>query len=421
MFCTNCGNEIGDAAFCRYCGQPAPERSVPVQPAQVQPAPVPPAQEKPAEVKEKKRRPWLTALIGAAAVIVIGAVLVLTGILSLKGSGGAEDAVRLQGEGFDTPEEAITAYAEGLKAQDLSAVLSTFAIESLAENENAALSVLRRQAMFSPVSQWQRKPTVNPLAQELNLELVRNAAKELVRFQVDCIATRKADPDSFYLYNSSGGAAADLGEEADSRQGIAGINSAMSIFDSVDLSGMVIGEVVSWGAMKNVYDPMVSDRFLSSLYLTYSAYGIEGFRPQGILLSIEGEDWVLILNAVKIQGRWYNFPGMSEAAFALSLATFTGGMACLPVIGSSRQDVLLMEQAGTRIIREEKAELQEAWTEEHTDYVSRLQEIYSEYGTQDENALMAAMTAEDYRFYASGFGMTYEEMIQFFCLDQYLQ
>ena len=414
MFCTKCGNEIGDAAFCRYCGQPAPKR-------EAAPEAAPVWAEEPVKNKEKKSRPWLAALIGAAAVIVIGAVLVLTDILSLKGLGGKDETVRLQGEGFDTPEEAITAYAEGLKAQDLSAVLSTFAIESLAESETAALSTVRRQGIFSPVTQWQRKPTVNPLAQELNVELARDTARNLVRYQMDCIATHKTGSGNFYLYNSSGGAVTDLGEEADSRQGIAGIDSAMSIFDSVDLSGMVIGEVVSWGALQNAYSSAVSENFLNNLCLNYSAYGIEGFRPQGILITIQGEDWILTLNAVKIQGRWYNFPSLSEAAMTLGLATFTGGAACLADLRSSRQDVLLMEQEGTRTIREQQAELQEAWTEEHTDYVSRLQEIYSEYGTQDENALMAGMTAEDYRFYASGFGMTYEEMIQFFCLDQYLQ
>ena len=53
----------------------------------------------------------------------------------LLGQGGdAEKASnRLEGKGFSSPEEAITAYAEALQDGDIGKMVSTFAIESYAE------------------------------------------------------------------------------------------------------------------------------------------------------------------------------------------------------------------------------------------------------------------------------------------------
>lgn len=63
-------------------------------------------------------------------------ILLLTLALVLSAAAltaGAETAC-LEGPGFDTPEEAVLAYIEAMNAADVEGMLSTFAIESVAEN-----------------------------------------------------------------------------------------------------------------------------------------------------------------------------------------------------------------------------------------------------------------------------------------------
>ena len=44
---------------------------------------------------------------------------------------------RMEGSGFASPEDAVTAYLEAMKAGDLSGMLSTFAIETYIQNVDA--------------------------------------------------------------------------------------------------------------------------------------------------------------------------------------------------------------------------------------------------------------------------------------------
>lgn len=50
--------------------------------------------------------------------------------------GTAGQLPQVEGEGFDTPQEAAAAYLEGLKMNDMEQILGTFSVESYAENYN---------------------------------------------------------------------------------------------------------------------------------------------------------------------------------------------------------------------------------------------------------------------------------------------
>ena len=60
-------------------------------------------------------------------------------------------AIKLEGSGFHTPEEAVLAYLEGLNRGDATEMLSTFAIESYVDNMDAEnyLSRARSYGGFS--------------------------------------------------------------------------------------------------------------------------------------------------------------------------------------------------------------------------------------------------------------------------------
>ncbi len=68
-------------------------------------------------------------LLGTAVPFVLAAVLLLTGLLSFGEK-------KVEGSGFDTPEEAVLAWGKYLKKGDLDGMSSTFAVESVIENRS---------------------------------------------------------------------------------------------------------------------------------------------------------------------------------------------------------------------------------------------------------------------------------------------
>lgn len=83
------------------------------------------------EPRKKGSGRFLFLLIGLVVGIFATAAVVLV-LTQIKGGFGK--TVKLEGEGYDTPEEAVTAYAEYLQAGDYDGIISTFAMESFEEN-----------------------------------------------------------------------------------------------------------------------------------------------------------------------------------------------------------------------------------------------------------------------------------------------
>ena len=149
-FCEYCGAQLSDGALvCSVCGrgtqpQEVPTGSAPAQPqaapswgAQVPPpmaAPYPPKASKPSGNGSGR---ILFLLLGVALAGVAVAVLLAAGVLQFR-SGAEPTAVKVEGPGYTSAEEAARAYAEALKAGDLNAMLSTFAVESYVEHFDMA-------------------------------------------------------------------------------------------------------------------------------------------------------------------------------------------------------------------------------------------------------------------------------------------
>ena len=106
------------------------------------PAPVTPAP----EPRKKSSGKFVFFMIGLALGVCATAVLLMA-VLQMRGSLGK--TAMLEGDGYDTPEEAVTAYAEFLKAGDYDGIISTFAMESFEENYSVEEFYDRIRA-FSP-------------------------------------------------------------------------------------------------------------------------------------------------------------------------------------------------------------------------------------------------------------------------------
>ena len=79
--------------------------------------------------------------------------------------------IRYEGDGFATPEEALTCYMEGLKNLDFEQILSAFAWETQMEHYSV-LTVLERVRSYSPLI-IPRMPSLNDFMFSANLNMLR--------------------------------------------------------------------------------------------------------------------------------------------------------------------------------------------------------------------------------------------------------
>ncbi|MBO6007797.1 MAG: hypothetical protein J6P78_04445 [Lachnospiraceae bacterium] len=117
---------------------PTPENSQ----AAENPVPVAPSP----EPRKKSSGRFLFLLIGLIIGVCATAAIVL---VLTKMKDGFGKTAKLEGDGYETPEEAVTAYAEYLQAGDFDGILSTFAMESFEENYSVEEFYDRIRA-FSP-------------------------------------------------------------------------------------------------------------------------------------------------------------------------------------------------------------------------------------------------------------------------------
>ena len=97
--------------------------------------------------------------------------LLLAVVMVLGCSFACGEGTRYEGEGFDTPEAAVTCYLEGLKNLDFEQMLQAYAWETQAEHYSVEAS-LRRLQMYSPTV-WPRMPVINEFMETATLEVIR--------------------------------------------------------------------------------------------------------------------------------------------------------------------------------------------------------------------------------------------------------
>ena len=120
-YCRNCGHPLDPSIkHCPKCGSANPEYAKP---------------------KKKGAGNLLFFLLGIVLSAGILAGVIAAGWLTIGNTIGKKEnkASKVEGAGYNTPEEAVKAYAQYLKAGDLDGLLSTCAIESYASHLRAEI------------------------------------------------------------------------------------------------------------------------------------------------------------------------------------------------------------------------------------------------------------------------------------------
>lgn len=315
MFCKYCGASIEQGSrFCIQCGK---EVSVPAQESVMsaaQPVSLPvtaassetsAAGPKPSP-KSLKSGCWLFGACGTAVgAILLAVILFATGVLSFGGS-------RIEGPGFDTPEDAARAYLTGLRSQNVDAMLSAFAVESYVENYDLEATVERLKT-YMPTLEI-RLPNSNAYNRQLNITSRRNQLMSMIANQYIFYNA----PDALNNYEPTM-----FGDSGEITDFIEGIERDTKDYVFADLK---IGEVLK---PKDVSDLYTTDGNLDNIARQAKTFGADEDDVVNIAITFEadGQDWLFCPQAVRYNGKWYLQSAQGNLAILVGMVFYGGGIA----------------------------------------------------------------------------------------------
>ena len=194
MFCTKCGSENSkENSFCFKCGNPTMSQTnfsnvadsvtqftqKPVEHQYVtQSYTVPPTANQTSELNLPQKRTSKRAVIFAVAISVVATVLVVAALYFTLGIG---DNSKIEGSGYVSAEDAVSAYLEAFKSTDVEAMISTFAVETYVDNYSLETDVERVRAYTLTLPQ--SFPSNNQFTTGLNIQRRQSQISDSIRFQ----------------------------------------------------------------------------------------------------------------------------------------------------------------------------------------------------------------------------------------------
>lgn len=283
MKCANCGKHLhGRISFCSACGAAAPEPA------------------------KRKKLPTL------AIVCMLLSVLLIASVARNVSANVVYRPVRLEGEGYHSPEMAVRAYVSALSEGDMSKMLSTFAIESYVENYDLKANIAAN-GYYSYMSQEVPLPNDSLFASDLN----RYARLALLDRQIK------------YGYYSLTGIEFTKAEEVFSRRKDDFSENISFFVDNLGdpdfdkkLSAIKIGRIL------DVSDFDI-DREIYNRSFSYnlSRYGnVEELQELALEFTFDGKDYYQFMLTGKINGKWYNLQMVSSLGMLMDARTDSGGI-----------------------------------------------------------------------------------------------
>lgn len=216
---------------------------------------------------------------------------------------------KVEGKGYRSPEEALMAYAEALKAGDVNKALSTFAVETYVENYG-----LEDQIEFAGAYQLSF-----PLENEDDFTRQVN----LITRQNGIISGLKY----LYLYFA-------LGEEKMQKSIITlsdgGYTDAEDLVDDLvvedwmkALSQMKIKDYVY---LEDVQDGDAIERTEEHLEKLCRVYGCDEIVPLAVEVKLDGRNYYLTMNVANYNGKWFNLNQGGILSSIMGGNAYSGGL-----------------------------------------------------------------------------------------------
>ena len=219
--------------------------------------------------------------------------------------------VRFEGEGYESPEEAVAAYLQAKKNGDAAGMLATFAIETYVENVDAQASLWRVRA-FMPGN------SALPLGGDHQLQMA--AAKRYAELANTLYYQWLALswPDE---YGEFGAQAVMFQDEAE----VEAFRAALAANDVAPLLETL--ELVDFVAPAELIEVYLSPNNLKNLAQQAAAYGCDELADVVARLSVGGEEWYQCMQCARYGDKWYNIAFSGNAGNLLGIDAYSAGLA----------------------------------------------------------------------------------------------
>ena len=214
-----------------------------------------------------------------------------------------------EGPGYDSPEEAVTAYLEAMKKGDARGMLSTFAIETYVSEMDAQVD-LARMGAFQPTvgirmplgGEYQRQVAVAARYGQL----AKSLAYQWMLFSW---------PEG---YEAFGDESITFQEDGDAEAFLTGLaeNDAAARWQEIEVVGFVEPELMS-----TQYSDGAESRARQA-----ASHGCDEIVSVVAKLDIGGEEWYQCMDVACYGGKWYNLSFVGYIGHLLGLSYPTAGL-----------------------------------------------------------------------------------------------
>ena len=221
------------------------------------------------------------------------------------------DAARepLEGPGFGSAEEAVTAYLEAMKKGDLEGMLSTFAIETYVAEMDAQAD-LERMGAFQP-GYGMRMPLGGDYQRQVAVAVRYGQLAESLAYQWMLYSW----PEGYAAFD---GASVVLSEDGDAEAFLAALaeGDAAARWQKMEVVGFVEPELMS-----TQYSDGSQSRARQA-----ASHGCGEIVSVVAKLDVGGEEWYQCMDVARYGEKWYNLSLIGNIGHLLGLSLYSGGL-----------------------------------------------------------------------------------------------
>ena len=213
----------------------------------------------------------------------------LSVFFNVDGSAEGIGGVRTEGSGYETPEEAVSAYVEALCNNDVSAMMRACAVESYVENYSLEKYVERLGALIGGISQYYL-PDTGKLSEEINIEHRKGTLVNLIKGQ--------------YLTLTS----AEVMEAGERAVTLSEYDSASSLLQ--DMFSYMEPEITYEGEILPPVFVISANTYYSlnmqkNILKQRNVTGAQKFTDRAAVVYVNGEPGLLLLGICQYNDRWF--------------------------------------------------------------------------------------------------------------------
>lgn len=229
--------------------------------------------------------------------------------------------------GFHSPQEAAKAYLEGLMANDLNGMMSTFAVESYVDHYDLQAEIEFINGYLFMMHEL-NLPVADDFSRELNIQSRKKKIVEEIVTQYSALCLINGD-----FFGNAPIEEKDLETEEDSFLKLAEMLNAMD-FDSMKILGYI-----PYSALHDAKD---LGKFQKNIDRQAAQCGADRMEGSIVAFELMGNKYYLCLDTIEYNGKWYNKRLGGNLASILSNPVDLGGNMIPPAEEEAELETLMI-------------------------------------------------------------------------------